>query len=428
VSTTQAPTLVFAGSGTAGHLYPGVRIASDLVEAGLIDSKRVVFVGAGIGTGRDAVEAEGFSYRVLEGARPLRGKSPLGAAAALAGSARSFLAARHILAELSPSAVVGIGGYASFPVLAAAASMGIAVTVLQLDATFGLASGAGILLARSIPVAFPATYETFQRSRVGRAALYGGAELHPVRPCVRHEIEALAKSRDLAAAKKSLGLDSKRPLVVFLGGSLGAGPLNDAAFEASRRWADSDAPQVVAVTGMRYFDQETSRLLEAHGSVSKSATRKLCDSLRKGLGSESTAVSVIRSKPAFVAVAFVARIESLYAAADVVVSRAGAATVGELAASGTPSVLMPSSYVAGDHQRPNAEALARCGAAVIAYDSQAALVPSIVERLLERPQKLEAMRGAAIEAANSPHAAYEVVAEIAGLRTFRPSRPTAEAV
>lgn len=426
MTRTSRPAIVFAGSGTAGHLYPGVGIAADLIEAGMIDSQGVVFVGAAGGTGRDQVEAAGFRYRVLEGVRPLRGRSLGSAAASLFGAARAFLAARKLLREFAPSAVVGIGGYASFPVVAAAASMGIPVTVLQIDATLGLANGAGSLVARSIPVAFPAGRETFEKSRIGRTALRRGAALQMVRPCVRPEIEELAVTRDPSAAKRLLGLDRKRPLVAFVGGSLGAGPINDAAFHAYKRWTVPGAPQVVAVTGTRFFEPETSRLLELAEPAAKGAAGKIHDSIKKELA--AAPVEVIRVEPAFVTVGFVGHIERLYAAADAVVSRAGAVTVGELAASGTPAVLMPSSYVAGDHQRPNAEALARRGGAVIAYDTQVALVPSIIERLLERPGELEAMRKAGLEGVAAPVAAYEVVADVARLRPSDEAKAGTEAV
>ncbi len=422
-------SIVFAGSGTAGHLYPGLRIAEDLVAARLVGREGVVFCGAARGAGRDAVEAAGFSFRVLAGARPLRGKGITGVAGGAVGLVESALTAQAILRELSPSAVVGIGGYASFPVVLAASFLGLPVAVLQVDATFGFANGAGALLARAIPAAFPATMDTFEKSRLGRAALRRGIEVTLVRPCVRREIEELGTSTpDRAEAKKRLGLDPHRPFVVFVGGSLGAGPLNDAAAEACRRWSGADSPQTLHITGRRYFDEVADRLVEVVKRPSSASAVKVSESLRRGLGSRPDGVLVLRTKPFFALAGFVEKIERLYAAADLVVARAGASTVGELAASGTPAVLMPSSFVPGDHQRPNAFALASRGGAVIAEDPQSALVASIVERLLENPRKLSAMRRAGLEAARAPVSAAEVVARLAGFEPQQIKNSAVEAV
>ncbi len=445
---TSGSGIVFAGSGTAGHLYPGVRLASDLVEAGLVPEDDIVFVGAARGTGREAVEKAGFCYVELEGAMPLRGRNPLGASLSAAGAGRAFLHAWKLIGDLAPAAVVGIGGYASFPVLAAARARGVPVTVLQVDAIFGLASAFGALAAKVVPVAFPSSVATFERSRMGRFALARGVELRPVVPCTRPEIERLDPGRDRGQARESLGLDPSRALVVFLGGSLGAAPVNRAAFWAFRRWCGRDAPQVVAVTGARYFDDEASRYLAQLERNDGSAARQrrsrgertregseswarshsrisdvLGSRLAAELGASPYQVLVVSDKPAFVVVAFVTEMARLYAAADLVVARAGAATVGELALTGTPAVLMPSSFVPGDHQRPNAEALARSGGAVIAEDSQAELVPSVVERLLESPDKLAKMAEAGVRAAAAPQRAYEVVAEVAGLQSRTSGRP-----
>ncbi len=439
--------IVFAGSGTAGHLYPGVRIASDLVEARLVTERDIVFVGAARGTGREAVEKAGFSFVELDGAMPLRGKSPLGAALSVAGTGRAFLHAWKLLGDLAPAAVVGIGGYASFPVLSAARARGVPVTVLQVDAVFGLASAFGAMAAKVVPVAFPASAATFERSRMGRFALVRGVEPRPVMPCTRPEMECLDPRRNRGEARESLGLDPSRALVVFLGGSLGAAPVNQAAFSAFRRWRGRGAPQVVVVTGPRYFDDEASRYLaeldrndgSAAGRSAFRAERSrrpesspgsrsrrseaLGPGLAAALGVSPHQVLVVSAKPAFAVVAFVTEMARLYAAADLVVARAGAATVGELAVTGTPAVLMPSSFVPGDHQRPNAEALARSGGAVVAEDSQAELIPSVVERLLESPDKLAKMAEAGVRAAAAPQRAYEVVAEVAGLGSHPAGRP-----
>ncbi|MER3395719.1 MAG: hypothetical protein C4319_02890 [Acidimicrobiia bacterium] len=441
VSESFSVSIAFAGSGTAGHLYPGVRIAEDLVAAGLLDPAGVVFFGGERGSGREAVEAAGFQYRSLKGAAPVRGRSPKGTIGGLVGASRSFVEALVSLRDLGPRAVVGIGGYASFPLLLAGAFSGIPVTVLQVDAVFGLANGLGVNLTRLVPTAFPASRRTFEMSRLGRAALRRGVTPVLVKPCVRPEIEKLAESRNPPLTRKHIGLAPATPLVGFVGGSLGAGPTNEAAWEAFCRWGAVSSPLtagVIQVTGQRYFDECVQRIMEASryrsgqgcdhgraggkGSVSENpeAAKELARNLAEALGISPGTVFVARLQPCFIVVPYVSRMDRLYGACDLVVARAGAVTVGELAASGTPGVLLPSSFVPADHQRSNAEALARLGGAVIVHDSQCRLVPSVVERLLDSPQKLSKMRKAGLQAAAVPRAAFEVVAEVAGLTSARP--------
>lgn len=409
------PAIVFGGSGTAGHLNPGLEVARRLVASYGLDRGRVSFVGGAVGTGADAVKAAGFCYRSLPHAKPLRGRSLLSAAAALVGTARSLGQAVGLLEESQASLVVGIGGYASVPILIAARRLGVAVTVLQEDATLGLGNALGVALAEAVPYAFPASLQTFTSHPVGRVALRRGTIPVEVPPMVPESIRRLRESSDRAAAKERLGLDPERPLVSILGGSLGAEPVNRGALRCLLDFKGRNgrsAPQLLHVTGRRYFDEVVGEASELLSSTRKELRKPeaAIDALEVPGGRGMFAVAGI----AYLALPYVRRMERLYEASDLVVSRAGATTVGELVASATPAVLMPSSYVAGLHQHPNALASARRGAAIILEDSQAELLPVVLDRLLGAPSKLEAMRQRSMELGTAPHDASEVVAELAG--------------
>lgn len=409
------PSIVFAGSGTAGHLNPGLEVARRLVASYGIDRERVSFVGGAVGTGADVVEAAGFTYRSLPHAKPLRGRSLPSATAALLGTALSVKHAAGLLEESRASLVVGIGGYASVPMLIAARRLGVAVTVLQEDATLGLGNSLGVVLAEAVPYAFPASLDTFARHPLGRVALRRGTIPVEVAPMVSEAIRRLRESSDRAAAKERLGLDPERPLVSILGGSLGAEPVNRGALRCLRDFKGRRArsvPQLIHVTGRRYFGEVITRARELLTSTRKEPRKPeaAIEALEVPGGLGMLAVSGV----AYLALPYVRRMERLYEASDLVVSRAGATTVGELVASATPAVLMPSSYVAGLHQHPNALAPARRGAAVILEDSQAELLPAVLDRLLGTPSKLEAMRERSMELGTAAHDASEVVAELAG--------------
>jgi UDP-N-acetylglucosamine--N-acetylmuramyl-(pentapeptide) pyrophosphoryl-undecaprenol N-acetylglucosamine transferase len=427
--------IVFAGSGTAGHVYPGIVVAEELVDSFGIAKDAIAFVGAGSGYGKGAIESHGFRFVELRSAAPLRGRT-IGVAArsvlkTLAGTREAF----ELLLSLRPEIVVGIGGYASAPVLVAARALGIGVTVLQEDATFGLANALGTLFSTIVPFAFPASLETFRSNPASRAALRGGTLPVPVRPMVRPAIEEVGKQfsagsarKLIASAKERLGLDPDRKLACFIGGSLGARPLNEAFIRLvehsvqsggrSARRAGSFGCDAILVSGERFFDESATLLEQTVGRARIRRAKKTSEMVAEVCGGDK-AVSAKVGQQTFAIVSFVKSIEHLYQASDLMVCRAGAATVGEIVVAGVPAVLLPSSYVAGLHQHANAEALARAGGAVIVEDSQTTMLPSVIRRLLDAPEKLERMRSSSHACSRAPYRAAEVVAELAGLTSSR---------
>jgi UDP-N-acetylglucosamine--N-acetylmuramyl-(pentapeptide) pyrophosphoryl-undecaprenol N-acetylglucosamine transferase len=250
------------------------------------------------------------------------------------------MAMRRAFRERSVHTVLGLGGYVTVPAAIAGRLAGAAVMVAEQNAHAGLGNRLAGRLARRRFGAFPET--------VGLDAEWVG---NPVRSTIAQFDRAALRS----AAVAHYGLDENRPVVGIFGGSLGAGVLNRVAPAV----AALDDVQVVHLAG------------DAHAA---------------GLADSATSDWRI--------VAFEDRMELFYAAADIVVARAGGA-VAELSATATPAVLVPGGFGSAGHQGANAEYLARAGAAVVVDESAVDSVPSVIASLLADRARLEAMRAAA---------------------------------
>lgn len=374
MSARRGSGIVLAGGGTAGHVYPGLELLDQLASRGL-DLGPVTFTGTGRGSGADIVRDAGYDFLAFD-VEGLDRKRPLENIAILARFAMATRAATSMLKARTPSVVVGLGGYSSLPVLIAAFLRRIPRTILQEDATLGISNRVASWLCNQIGVAFPAPAEIFGRK---------GSR---VRPAVRSSIARIADHRDSGKAKQDLDLPGERSVVVFVGGSLGAAPINDAALGAYDKWRSRADLSVVHVCGDR-FDQECENRLDAK--------RKASDSLMYRL------------------IPFEPRFDRLLEAADIAVTRGGATTIGELAASGTPAVVVPSSYVTANHQEPNARALERAGGCRVILDSEIAGLADEIEELLNDPAGLAAMGAAGPRAVEASKTFADVVARVGGL-------------
>jgi UDP-N-acetylglucosamine--N-acetylmuramyl-(pentapeptide) pyrophosphoryl-undecaprenol N-acetylglucosamine transferase len=300
--------VVIAGGGTGGHLYPGIAVAREVLRR--VPDARVTFAGTARGIESRVVPREGFELDVLRSAG-LKGKSPAALARGLGLLPLSAADAWRILSKRRPDVVLGVGGYSSGPVVLAAAIRGIPTMLLEQNAVPGFTNR---LLARVVSAA-AVTFESTM-SFFGRRAFVAG---NPIR------------QEFLAAANEAVPVSGAgAPQVLIFGGSQGAHAINMAMVEAAPRLAG----RRVAVT-----HQTGERDLDA-----------VRDAYRKaGLDA--------RVEP------FLYEMDREMRAADVVICRAGATTIAELTAAGKPAVLIPLPTAADDHQRKNAEVLARAGAA-----------------------------------------------------------------
>jgi len=319
----SSPWIVVAGGGTVGHVSPGVAIADALVRRGC-PRDRIRFVGSRRGVEATRVPNAGYALTLLPG-RGIQRRLTVDNIGAVAGLAAAFVAAFALLVRRRPAVVLSLGGYASAPCGLAATVLRIPVVVAEQNAVPGAANRLVGRAARACAVSFEGT-------ELPRSVLTG----NPVRP----EVLAVDRDRDRAEARARLGIEPGRTLVLAYGGSLGARTVNRAVWSALPAWADRSDLAVRHVIGDRGWEERPAEL-PAH--------------TRQG-GLVYQPVRYEEDMP------------SALCAADVVVSRAGASTVFELAAVGVGSILVPLPIATEDHQTANARVLADAGAAVVVAD------------------------------------------------------------
>lgn len=354
------------GGGTGGHVYPALAVAEELVRRGHPRAS-VRFVGSARGLEASAVPDAGFEIELLPGRglrRSLRPAAIRDNVGALFGTVRAFGRAFRLVGRHRPRVVFGVGGYASLPCLLAARVRRVPAVIHEQNAAPGLANRVGVRFGAHAAVSLPDTPL--------RGAVVTG---NPVRASV-------------AAVRRA---PITPPLVGIVGGSLGAGPLNDAALDLYDRWRDRGDVSVRLVCGRRNEPACTKRLGE----------------LRRA-----------RDVLAFELVGYDNEMEALYATAAVLVCRAGAVTVAELSVTGMPSVLVPLANAPDDHQTKNAQALVGIGAAVLVGEGELTgeRLVECLDALLADETRLDLMSTAARTLAR-PDAAARVatlVEEVAG--------------
>jgi UDP-N-acetylglucosamine--N-acetylmuramyl-(pentapeptide) pyrophosphoryl-undecaprenol N-acetylglucosamine transferase len=357
-------TLLIAGGGTGGHLYPGIAVAEELRRRS--PTSAVSFVGTARGLESRIVPASGFPLDTIRSAG-LKGKSLLALAQGLALLPVSAMDAWRVLSRRRPDVVVGVGGYSSGPVLLLAALRGMPTLLMEQNAAPGFTNRA---LARWVGAA-ALSYDEALPWFPGTGFVSG----NPVR-------------RGFHAAGAGHEPDGTVH-VLIVGGSQGARGINDAMIAAAPRFtAASVRLTITHQTGPR----DLERVRAAYESAGLAAT----------------------------VAAFFDDMPVRMADADVVVARAGASTLAELTILGRPSLLVPLPTAADDHQRKNAEALARAGAAEVL--AEASLTGEVLaDRILTlaaSPDRRGAMAAHA-RALGKPDAAARVVdrlEQLAGVR------------
>jgi len=323
MSKASAYRLIISGGGTGGHIFPAVAIANEFKERH--PDTDILFVGA---------EGRMEMTRVPEAGYKIVGLWISGLQRRLTWSnllfpfkvISSYFKARRIVTDFKPHAVIGTGGYASGPMMMAATQKGIPSLIQEQNSFAGLTNKQVAGKVTWICVAYEGMEKYFPKDKV---VLTGNP--------VRKDILSVASKRDRAYKHFGLNPDIKTLLVV--GGSLGAKTINESIIEGIEKIAQSGF-QLIWQTGKGYYDVYKARL-EKHD------------------------LSRIRVQD------FVKEMDLAYAAADVVISRAGAIAVSEICIAGKPVILVPSPNVAEDHQTKNAQALVSKDAAVLVQDKDA---------------------------------------------------------
>lgn len=361
--------LCIAGGGTGGHVFPALATAA-AVRARAPEAA-LLFVGTALGLEARLVPNAGYPFETIR-VRGLKGKRLTERVAALVMLPWAFGESRRILARFAPDVVLGVGGYVAGPVLLAAAARGTPTVLHEQNAVPGMTNR---LLCR-VATAVAVSLEAAAAHLPARRLVVTG---NPVRA------DLFGHSRE--ASREIFGLARERSTLLVFGGSQGARRLNEVMRGAAEGLGER---------------REVLQILHATGERD-----------REAVGAAYAAAGVRA-----VVLPFIDAMGAAYAAADLVICRAGATTVAELAALGKPAILVPFPHAAGDHQRHNAEALAAGGGAVLILerDLTAALLAERIRRLVADPVRLT-MMGRSAAAAGHPNAAARLanlLFEVAG--------------
>ncbi len=347
MTTPTALSVVLAGGGTAGHISPLLAIARALSNAH--PDADITAVGTASGMETRLVPAAGYRLETIERVpMPRRPSADL-----LKLPVRLLRAVRQavrIVDNARADVVVGVGGYVSTPLYLAARIRGVPVVIHEANARPGLANKLGARIAHTVAVAFHDTGLPGEQW-VGM----------PMRP----EISQLDRTASREGARARLGLDPHKPTLIVTGGSSGAASINRAVAEAVPYLAAAESDvQVLHITGRE-------------------------KQVRDGNGT-------LLAAPGYRQVEFVDGMEDVYAAADLLLARAGAATVCEVAAVGLPAVFVPLPHGNGE-QRRNAEELVEVGGALLVADSDldGEWIRATVLPLVQSADRLAAMSAAA---------------------------------
>ncbi len=352
--------IILAGGGTAGHINPALAIATE-IQARHPDAK-ILYVGTKNGMESRLVPQAGFVFKTIDVAgfqRKISLQNIKRNAAALLKVFTSSADSKKIIKEFKPDLVIGTGGYVSGPILRQAQKMGIKTAIHEQNAFPGVTTKMLAPKANAVMLAMP---QAEQYLKCGVKPVTTG---NPIRPAVLNA--------DRIAARKALNLDD-RPMILSFGGSLGARPINQAV-----------AKLIAAHNG-------SGKYYHFH-ATGKAGWQPMQEYLREaGVAELSSEVNVLE---------YINNMDVLMAAADLVICRAGAITLSELAVCGKPSVLIPSPYVAENHQFHNAMTLKNCDAAEIIEekDLSGASLTQVVETLLQDPDALNQMAQNAKKAA-----------------------------
>lgn len=360
--------VIVSGGGTGGHIFPAISIANALKEAD--PNVDILFVGAKGKMEMGKVPAAGYKIIGLPVAGFHRKLSLYNICRNMLFPFKlvaSMLKARSVIKEFKPDVAVGVGGYASGPILRRAAKSKVPCLILEPNSFPGVTNKILAKDVNTICVGYPHMDRFFPIEKI---KITGS----PVRQSLLEHVER-------AEAANYFGLNPNLPVILVIGGSLGARSINE-GLKASLDDLHDDV-QLLWQTGKFYYDSVKQEL----------DTRK-------------------RSN--VVAMDFVKRMDFAYALADIVISRAGAGSISELALLGKPSILVPSPNVSEDHQTKNAMSLVEKNAAIMVKDSDTAMLLAESQLVLSKSEQLSQLAHNIKQFAN-PSAANDIANEVMNL-------------
>ncbi|MCX6530044.1 MAG: glycosyltransferase [Actinobacteria bacterium] len=349
MTSSIAKRVVICGGGTSGHVLPAVAIAEMLEDEGL-NPKDIHFIGTQRGIDENILSQTQYPFTLLNviGAKhQLTPRAVLHNVRMLLLMRRATREACNMMRNFAPHVVVSVGGYGSLAPMQAARKMGIPTVVVSYDSQPGLATKRQARDANVVTKSHP-------HSPLSNAVLVGAPIRRHLRLAGKNEINSSVKD----AARLALGIPLNQFVVVVMGGSLGSALLNDVAAQLK---VSEQLKSVFwyHIAGNRYLENETQP--------------KMLNCIQVG---------------------YETRIQEVYQAADLVVSRAGASTIGEISTLGVASILVPWAGAADNHQEQNARLLSEVGAAVLITEEgfTAQKAEEVIFELVQRPEKLTELR------------------------------------
>ena len=351
--------LMIAGGGTGGHVFPGIAVAEELVRRD--PDADILFVGTERGIETKLVPELGWNLHLIS-VSGLKTVGLLGAVRGLLRLPRALWQSRKVLKRFRPDVVIGVGGYASGPVVMMARLRGIPTAILEQNSIPGMTNKVLGKMVRRVFLSFDHSRSFFKARKV---AVVG----NPTRLAILDRIKAATKSQR----------NESGPRILVCGGSQGALAVNELMAEAAGMLAERGIPlHIVHQTGHAHLD----------------STRALYE--QAGVEADCRA--------------FISDMAAAYADADLVVSRAGATTVAELGIAARPAILIPYPHAADNHQEVNAREMVEAGAALMARQSEttAAQLADEIATLITQPDRMRAM-AAAMRDQGHPDASAKIV-------------------
>lgn len=341
--------VVICGGGTSGHVLPAVAIAEMLEDEGL-NPRDIHFIGTQRGIDENILSQTLYPFTLLNviGAKhQLTPRAVLHNVRMLLLMRRATRDACNVMRDFAPHVVVSVGGYGSLAPMQAAQKMGIPTVVVSYDSQPGLATKRQARNANVVTKSHP-------HSPLSNAVLVGAPIRRHLRLAGKNEMNSSVKD----AARVALGIPLNKFVVVVMGGSLGSALLNDVTAQLQ---VSEQLKSVFwyHIAGNRYLENEMQQRM-----------------------------------PNCIQVGYETRIQEVYQAADLVVSRAGASTIGEISTLGVASILVPWAGAADNHQEQNARLLSEVGAAVLITEEgfTAQKAEEVIFELVQRPEKLAELR------------------------------------
>ena len=313
---------IISGGGTGGHINPGLAIAKEILKNE--PDSQILFVGTKNGLEGKLVPREGFEIQFID-VKGFKRKLSLDTLKTITKLFKSFGSTNKIFKEFKPDAVIGTGGYVCGPVVFTAAMKNIPTVIHEQNAFPGITNKILSKYVDQVAISFEEARSRFK----------GKATITLTGNPIREELFSINRE----TAREKLGLSKETPLVVIFGGSLGADHINECVKGMINNHGKDISYHLILATGMKHYEKFMQEI--------------------NGIVPENIEV-----------VPYIYNMGEVLAASDLAVTRGGAITISELSALGIPSILVPSPYVAENHQEYNARALEYRGAAVVILQDQ----------------------------------------------------------